>query len=52
MAIFCIIIGILLLVVEIQIETPTWSYKTEALQQIIGILLMICGVISLKLLSS
>lgn len=52
MPIFYIIIGLLLIGLKIEVQTPFWSYKSSTPQYLIGVSFMVTGVILLKMLSS
>ena len=52
MPIFYIIIGLLLIGLKIEVQTPFWSYKSSTSQYLLGVVFMIVGVILLKMFSS
>ena len=52
MPILYIIIGLLLITLKIEVETPFWSYKSDTPQYLLGVVFMIAGVMLMKMFSS
>jgi hypothetical protein len=52
MPILYIIIGFLLIILDIEVQTPTWSYKSGTPQYFIGGSLVVMGIVILKMFPS